>query len=1107
MGHEVAHIQDKIKSFRRKYYFDLFLRGLILSLLILSIYFVLAALLEHNLWLEPWARFVTFSSFFLVAAYCIYKFLKNPIEWWIARRGLTEEQSARIIGARMPQVNDRLLNFLQLSRVPENNSLAYASVLQKSREFEPLSFESIIDLKQNRRFARYLLIPVGVILALLVFNKSILTSSADRIIHFSRKYSPAAPFEFLVSKSSLVAFYNEDFTLNIQLDGRAVPDEVFINSSSQRYKMERTSPGSFSYTFEKMQQPLDFQLEAAGFFSDSHSILVYNRPELNQFRIDLEYPRYLRRTNESLVNVGNIEVPEGTTVSWKLNTGFTQSASMLFFSDSAEVTPQKAGDQQFTYKKQFVRPDRYEIRLLNDRSKNKERIFYAVDVIKDQHPSIAINNLQDSILYQRVLLGGTIGDDYGVTQLSLKYSIRDDAGKELKSATIPIPILSNQVQQNFFYNWNVDSLSLLPGYKLEYLLQVWDNDGVNGRKSTKTALYAFAIPTKDELVREITSSQAQTQQKIDESVSKAQTLQEQIELASQKLKGKQNLNWQDKKMLEDIIQQKQGLDQIVEKLQQENKLLDQKKDAFTEQDKRIKEKAEQIQKLMNELLDEETKKLFEELQKLLKENSDINDVQKLLNKLNQNADNLEKELERTLELFKDAQFEFKFDQAIDKLGEQIEKQKEILDKTEQLEKDKKGKNSDDKEQALEEHSKELAKEQEELKNDVNENKAAMEELKKLGEELHKEDVVPEEEETEELIKDQQESQEQLENNEPSKAKSPQQKSMQKMQKMQQKMQNAASSMSMEMDMENLESLRQIIHSLVKLSYDQESLMKQFNELTPNDPRFNTIAQNQLKLKDDSQVLEDSLLALGKRDPFMGSIITREIGELNEHLSRIIEANKERKGKPQTASEMQASMTSINNLALLLDDHFEMMMKMMAEAKPSMGKQKKKGQKPSLSQMQQKLNERIQQLKNSGKSGKTLSEELAEMAAEQERIRKALQEMQDKMKDGTKPGNQLPGKMEQTEMELVNKQLTDNLIKRQQEILTRLLETEKSAREQDLDDERKGETAKDYEKEIPKAFEEYLRLKEKEVELLKTVPPKLYPYYKKEVNEYFKRMGK
>jgi hypothetical protein len=62
------------------------------------------------------------------------------------------------------------------------------------------------------------------------------------------------------------------------------------------------------------------------------------------------------------------------------------------------------------------------------------------------------------------------------------------------------------------------------------------------------------------------------------------------------------------------------------------------------------------------------------------------------------------------------------------------------------------------------------------------------------------------------------------------------------------------------------------------------------------------------------------------------------------------------------------------------------------------------------------------------------------------------------------------------------------------------------RERDKDQERKGETAKDHVKDIPPAFEEYLRLKEKEVELLKTLPPKFFPYYKKEVTDYFKRIN-
>ena len=148
----------------------------------------------------------------------------------------------------------------------------------------------------------------------------------------------------------------------------------------------------------------------------------------------------------------------------------------------------------------------------------------------------------------------------------------------------------------------------------------------------------------------------------------------------------------------------------------------------------------------------------------------------------------------------------------------------------------------------------------------------LEELKDLGEELDKgQEDLPGEEDSKDVQQQQQESKDKLNENSPSKAKSPQQKALQKMQKMQQQMEGAESSMTMEIDMQNLEALRQIIHGLVKLSFDQEGLMKGFGELSQNDPGFNNIAQRQLKLKDDANVLEDSLLALGKRDPFMGSL--------------------------------------------------------------------------------------------------------------------------------------------------------------------------------------------------------------------------------------------
>ena len=1111
MGNGIERVYSKINSFNRRYYLNLLVRGVLLTLTILLIYFLVAALLEHLFWLNSLVRLSILILFFGIASYCVLRFLSEPLLFWFAKKGINEEQSARLIGKLLPSIKDKLLNLIQLTRANES-TLAYASIQQKTIEFDPIAFDSVIDLKENTRYLRYLLLPVLIIFSILLINQNIFTDSTKRIVNFDQKFSPQAPFKFYVNEESLTAYFNEDFTFQIKLSGTALPAAAYIVVGTQRLKMDAFEQGVFSYNFEKIQQPRKIQIEAAGYYSPIYTIRLVSRPELSDFRIELQYPKYLQRKNQELINTGNVEVPEGTVLTWKLKTENAENASIHFMSDGSENNMQLSDNQIFIYKKQVVEEDQYELLLKNSDSKNKDRIFYGINVVKDQHPQLTITNFKDSVLFKEIILGGLANDDYGITELRLVFHVKDASQKIIKQRQSTIPILNNQPQQSFFVNWALDSLNLKPGDQLDYYLQVWDNDGINGRKSTRSSMYTFFIPNKDQLITEISKNQSQAEQKIEESLSKAQEFKKKLDEAQQKLKGKQQLDWQDKKKLENIIEQRKELEKMLNQLKDQNRLLEQKKDTFTEQDERIKQKAEQIQKLMEELLDEETKKLMAELEKLLKENANPAELDKLLDKLNKNSNNLEKELDRALELFKQMQFEYKLDQAIKDLQDQTEKQKSLAEKTEQLEKDlsnngKKKTNENESKDSAQEKSGELGEKQKELNEEFKKTEEKLEELRSLGEELKQNENLPDEEDGKEVDQLQKESEENLMQNKPSQSKESQKKALQKMQQMKEKMEGMQSAMSMEMEMQNLELLRQIIHGLIKISFDQENLIKQFRELEQNDPRFNVLAQQQLKLKDDVKVLEDSLLALSKKDAMMSSFVTREVTELNDRLDKVIDANKERR-RQQASSEMQFSMTAINNLALMLDSHFDMLMQMMANAKPSMKKSNKKGKDQSLSQMQKQLNQRIEQLKGSGKTGRELSEELAEMAAEQERIRRALQEMQNKMNEsgGKTPGNDLPGKMEESEMDLVNKKLTDQLIKRQQDILTRLLESEKAAREQDLDEERKGETAKDYNKEIPAAVEEYLRLKEKEVELLKTVPPKLYPYYKKEVREYFKRVG-
>ncbi len=1139
MGEGVQQIQSKVSAFKRKYYLNLFVRGSILTLALVGGYFLFASLVEHNFWLGKELRLVLFISFFVTVAFCVYLFLRDPLKWWLFKRGLGEVESAKMIGRFFPGIGDKLLNVLQLSHQQTSSALLSAGIAQKAAAFQGVAFESAIDLRDNKRHLKYLAIPFAIICALLLIDKGIFTQSAQRIVQFNREFSPQATFQFVLLNKSMSAFFNEDFTLQLLLDGEALPETAYMLNGTQRRKMESVGTGKFAYTFDRMQQSATVQFEASGFYSKPFTVSIVNRPEVNRLDIRLRFPAYLQRKAEQLTNAGNIEVPEGTNISWKIGTRFANKAQVRF-GDAAPNDMQLIDRETFGFSKNINDPEQYALVLENENSKNKEPISYSIKVVKDQFPQITVDNLRDSILFKSVMLGGQVTDDYGITELRLKYQITN-ANQQSPERAVLIPLSSRNAQQNFFYAWAIDSLQLKPGDRVTYYLQVWDNDGVNGRKATRSASYVFALPGKDELATQISKSQQKTETRIDESLTQAKDLQKSIEETQQRLRGKQSLDWQDKKMLDNLVEQRKKLDDAISQLEKENELLEQKKEAFTEENERIKEKSEQIQKLMNDLLDEETKKLFQELEKMLRENADPSQMQKVLDKLNRKEINLEKELERTLELFKQLQYEYKFDQSIESLKEQIFKQEQLLEDTKELagektsdaknadqkntaeqskEKDSENKNSGNSaDKSNENHSKDgdnpsgeknledLSKEQGQINQQTEKLKQELKELEKLGQELDQQQELPGDEKFNPLQQDQQDSKQSLDNGKPKKAINSQKRSIQQMKQMQQQMESAQNSMEMEMDMENLESLRQILHGLIRLSYDQESLMTDFNQVQQSDPRYVQLSQNQIKVKDDSKVLEDSLLVLAKKDPFLGSVVTKEISELNDHLDKAALNVKERR-KSNASAEMQFSMTSINNLALLLNSHYNMMMNAMQNAKKKPGKGKQSGKERNLSQMQMQLNQQMEEIRKGGKQGRQLSEELAKMAAEQERIRRALQEMQEKLKQegGKVPGGDLPGKMEQTEMDLVNKQITEQTIKRQNEIITRLLEAEKSMREQNQDQERKGEAAKDYAKELPRNFEEYLRLKEKEVELLKTVPPRLYPYYKKEVNEYFKRIG-
>lgn len=1112
MSEPINILKRNLKEYKEKYYKNLIIKGLILFFSLIITAFLLVAFLENIGHFDSNIRTGLFFIYLALVGFSLVKWVIIPSSNLLnLDKELSDEEAAKQIGKYFPEISDKLLNTLQLYSISaQENSLIAASIAQKTENLSKFSFSTAINYKTNNRLAsKYLLIPSIILLLLLLIIPEFITESASRIVRYSEEIVPQAPFSFII-ENDLKTFKNEDLTLSVKIKGDIIPDQVYYEENGLRKKLTKLSADSYELTLSRLNENTSFQLFANGFYSQRYKINVLARPEIKAFKVDLDYPRYLQKSHEVIQNVGSITVPEGTNITWTVNTEETESLEVKFESDSSTKKAEEKSTSVFSFQRKVKNSESFSLNGYNGNGKNKNKIEYHINVIKDQYPSVTLKEFKDTVLYSTLFLTGNIQDDYGITGLKLFYKL---SNSESSSSYLSkrIPFNSNQTNQSFVYNLNLDSLHLKPGEQLEYYVTVWDNDGVNGRKSASSRVAVFGVPSEKNMKEELDKSTKETEKAFEKALKETKEFREALKKTNEKIQSKKNLDWQDKKDVEKLIQKQKQLENQVDNLKENFEKQQQQSERFEDKNEALKEKLEKLDELMKDLLDEETKKLMEELEKLLQENKNPEELKEKLEQLQKKDENLENEIDRTLELFKQMQFEQKLEQTKEKLEELAQKQEELAKDTEEKK----------------ESTEELAKEQEKINEEFEEVKEDLKELEEINESLkNKNETGDLEQQKEDVEQDLNDSKESLDSGKNKKASESQKDAAKKMQDMAQQMESMQQSMGAEQAEENMDDLRDILENLVTLSFEQEALMLDFRKVRQTDPRFVELSQKQLKLNDDAKIIEDSLLSLASRVFEIQSFVTREVSAMKNYMEESTEIIKQRNAG-QAAGKQQYAMTSMNNLALMLNDVLKQMQEQMAKQmqgdqmcnKPGKGKPGKSGT-PKLGDMQKSLNEMIKELQGGQKSGRQLSEQLAKMAAQQEAIRRAMKEMAGQgqgVKPGEKKGEEggdaaskelgdklkkLEQLMEKTEEELVNKQLSQQTIQRQQEIMTRLLEAEKALKEKDFENKRESKTATQFKRTTSPEIEKYLKEKQKEIELLKTIPPNLTPYYKQEINEYF-----
>lgn len=1091
---------EKVNIFIRKYHYNNLLRGLIfLGAGILSAYLIIA-ITEYYGNFNTSVRTLLFYFFILLnVALFVWLVLPPMLATLSVSKPIDHFAAAEIIGKHFSSINDALLNTLQLKQQlslnPQHRELLEASIKQRTEKLRPISFPSAIDLRENNRYLKWAIPPAAVIIIIAFTAPSVLTESTARLIHHNTFYAPKSPFQFQISNKELEAVQGQDLKLDVILTGNNFPDNVYIETAGATFKLDKKSVGHFSFLFNNLQQNTRFRLSGNRYLSPIYDIRVHPKPVLLHINARFTYPAYLKKRPEEINNAGDITVPAGTVVDWALH---TQNASDLLFSlnrVTQRLSPTKNGI--FTHTERILKLGTYAIMAANKEVSNNDSAVYRINIIADEPPTIQADERPDSVSMKALYFNGHIQDDHGFSALRLVYRI--GTGKNIREVRKPVKADLSGNQSAFFYYWDLRSVGLNPGQSLSYYFEVADNDAVAGPKTARTAEKTLNIPDAAALANQLNAGTAAVKQKMASAVKLAGQVEKAAQKLSESLVDKNTLSFDEKKQVEDLLQKRKDLDALIKEIQDDNKKNLYNRQENQQQTQELLDMQKQIENLFNNVLDDKTRGMLEKLQQMLQQNQK-DDTREGLSKMQMDNKSLKKELDRILELYKQLDFEQKVNETVNRLHQLSAEQQKLADQSKQN-----GSSAID------------LRQQQSLNRQFEAIKQALGELKKTSElNGNKQNFNDTQKQQQEISKDMQQGADALKNNNRKQASDAQQQAAQKIQQMAQQMQQEDAEGQQSGNSINTRELRELLKALVNSSFAQEKIMQSLRGMGGTDPGYTTLAQKQKDIKDNLKTTEDSLYALSRRVPQIQTSVNKEIATINDHITQALDDLGERK-TPEALRGQQFAMAAMNNLALMLTEALDQLQKQKSKSGKGKGNQQSLSQ---LSKMQQQLNQNMQQAREQmqkqgnqpqGKSGHGgMSEQFAKMARQQQLIRQSLQQLnrQDNKdgKNGLGNLDKISKEMEQTENDLVNRKITDEALRRQQQIQTRLLEAEKAEQQREQDNKIESKAAQDIPPGYIKALRDYEQVKAKQTEQIRTAPPALNLYYKQKIKHYFDQLN-
>jgi hypothetical protein len=1098
------------------------------------------------------------ALFWLLTAFVsLIAFAGTPIAHLFGIRPLpTTETIALRVGNVYSDLRDTLCNALQLAPMIESASgvsgaLALASFQSVAEKAVAKDFDVIISRSELKRSIVFFLI--AVLLSSSIGIVPSFASGLHRVVNYNQSFLPPAPFALSISPLTISKLRGEKVHITVRASG-IPPETVTLHLREEQqenydiYTLHQDSSGIYHYDIPSVKRSMEFFAESVWLTSsvktETGKVTVTDRPIIRSLSGRVIPPSYsrlaVRDLNEQSADIStlrgsqvqlqltaNKELQSGEIIILKqrYSTGTAESTGNQTVTTDTTTIPLRIEGRKAIGSFAVQATGEYYIQLHDKENQlNAEPIHYKLIALTDGAPTIALlEPTADVQVSEKALLPLKIAitDDYGFSGMKLYYRLAESryAAPSQKFTAINIPISPNEVAQEIPYLWNLNGIGISPGDKFEFYVEVADNDQISGYKTTRTTTLTVRLPSLDEILTQADEAQENIAKDLEKIAKSAEEVRKDAEEVNRELRKNQDkpMDWENKKKIEDLLKKQAETQKKLEQVQQQ---LEQVAENLKENNAISPEtlqKYQELQKLLKEVNSPELRKQMEEMQKMMQQMSK-EEMQQAMKNVQFNEEMFKKSIERTMNLLK----RMKAEQMTDALTKRAE---ELAKKQDEIKKQSENTNPNDKQKRNE-----LAEQEKNAQEDLKKMAEELKDLEKLMKEIGKDmpmnemDKAKDELSEKETAQDMQEAQNEMEKGDMNKSQQKQQKASQKMKNFAQQMKKMKQEMKKNLAKETIKQMQKAVQDMLDVSQKQEKQRQKSQSMDPNSTQFPQNAQEQDKLSEQMAAIANKMMQLSQKTTKVTPEMAKNMGDAMKSMEKATEHLSNRNPQ-QAGDQQQGAMSAMNKAAMQMQDALN---KMQGEGDGSCenpGGQGEGGDGDARGSMMQKLQQMAgkQQGLNQGTqqmgTGQQLSPEkqaeLGRLASEQGKAQRAMEELAKKNegKDGKKKalGNldKIAAEMKEVVADMQSGMITPETIKRQERILSRLLDATRSMNERDYETKRESRSGQDGARNSPNALD-YTSQEGKTralQELLRSIQQGYTKDYESLIRKYFESVQK